>query len=307
MAQFHQEGKIAWVEGPGDLLVVSDLHGNLKDFLRITDIFEQTTDACLLFLGDLFHGPYLTESEWAPYVDVLGDFYYDQSAAVFRCLLELERQYPTRVKAILGNHEHAHVGGPRVSKFTTDESFSFESQLTIKERELLGDHLRRWPWMVGSRCGVAFTHGAPPATFFDSERLNQESLIVLDPQTWVQPGRAILSELLWRRYSPPEDVDQFLKHISPLCKVPQHIVIYGHEPSPEGYQIEHAHLFNLSSSFAMQHIKKTYLELSLSSTYTNSYEVERQIIPLFKDVNRSGSVGVSPPFSLDDDTLDEEV
>ena len=40
MAKFHQEGRLAWVEGPGELIVVSDLHGNFRDFLRIVNLFE---------------------------------------------------------------------------------------------------------------------------------------------------------------------------------------------------------------------------------------------------------------------------
>jgi predicted phosphodiesterase len=304
MAEFHKEGRFAWVEGSGNLIVVSDLHGNLKDFLRIVAIFEQEKDACLLFLGDLFHGPYLTRDEWAPYIDVLGDFYYDQSAAVFRCFIELYKRYPNRVCAILGNHEHAHVGGPRVSKFTEDEAMSFEAQLSHSERRQLYNNLSKWPWMVASKCGACFTHGAPPPTAFTRKSLEEESLEVTDPQTWVQPGHALLSELLWRRYSPPEDVQTFLSHLNGFSPYKQNIVCYGHEPSPEGYEIEHPLLFNLSSSFAMQHDDKTYLHFSLSEVYFNAYEVEMQIKPLYDDSNR---VLVFPDFnSLDEDTMDDE-
>ena len=303
MAEFRRKGRFAWIDGQGSLLVVSDLHGNLKDFLRIVEIFEQEKDACLLFLGDLYHGPYLTREEWAPYVDVLGDFYYDQSAALFRCFMALYERYPNRVCAILGNHEHAHVGGPRVSKFTEDEAMSFEAQLTSPERQKLYHNIASWPWMVASKCGVAFTHGAPPPTAFTLDSLSQESLEVLDPQTWVQPGHALLSELLWRRYSPPEDVETFLSHLNQFSPYPQNLVSYGHEPAPEGYEIEHPLLFNLSSSFAMQHDDKTYLHFSLNEVYFNAYEVEMQIRSLYEDSNR---VLIFPDFDSVEDTLDED-
>ena len=167
MARFRQEGRIAWVEGPGTLIVVSDLHGNLRDFLRATQIFEESGDACLLFLGDLYHGPYLSPHDWAPHVDKLGDFYYDQSPGLFRGYLKLKSLYPDRVRAILGNHEHSHIGGPRVAKFTPDEAASFEDSLTHSERIELAKDINTWPWMVASECGVAFTHGSPPPTGFD--------------------------------------------------------------------------------------------------------------------------------------------
>ena len=306
MAEFRQEGRVAWIEGPGELFVVSDLHGNLRDFLRVVDLFEQSTNACLLFLGDLFHGPYMTPTDWAPYTDVLGDFYYDQSPGLFRGYLELIKRYPNRVKAILGNHEHSHVGGPRVAKFTPDEAFSFEENLSQEERRALVRDLSQWPWMVASRCGVAFTHGAPPPTRFDAPLLNAEGLHVSNPQHWVKPGNAVLSELLWRRYSPPEDVEAFLGHLSPLAQVRQHVVVHGHEPSPEGYEIEHARLFNLSSSFAMRRPDKTYLRLSLEESYLNAYEVEACICPLFDGVDLNPGVNLaSLPFDEAEDTFDE--
>ena len=252
MAKFHQEGRLAWVEGPGTLIVISDLHGNLRDFYRAVHLFEEYEDACLLFLGDLYHGPYLSPHDWAPHVDKLGDFYYDQSPGLFRAYLKLKSLYPDRVRAILGNHEHSHIGGPRVAKFTPDEAASFEDSLTYQERRELADDINRWPWMVASQCGVAFTHGSPPPTPFDLYRLNAESPIVHNPQQWAKPGNALLSELLWRRFSPPEDVKSFLGHLNAITEVEQSVVIYGHEPSPEGYQVQHISLFNLSTSFAMR-------------------------------------------------------
>lgn len=306
MAQFRQEGRIAWIEGPGELFVVSDLHGNLRDFLRITEIFEQHQGACLLFLGDLFHGPYLTQQDWAPYTDVLGDFYYDQSPGLFRAYITLKRRYPNRVKAILGNHEHSHVGGPRVSKFTPDEAFSFEENLSLDERRTLVRDLSGWPWMVGSRCGVAFTHGAPPPTAFNQQSLNAEELYVTNPQAWVQSDTVVLSELLWRRYSPPEDVEAFLNHISSVCETKQHVVVHGHEPTPAGYQVEHNRLFNLSSSFAMRRPDKTYLHLSLNESYLNAYEIEACICPLYDGAEIDSLINLAPlPFEDHDDTLDE--
>ena len=302
MARFHQEGRFAWVEGPGEVIVVSDLHGNFRDFLRIVDLFEARDDLCLLFLGDLFHGPFLSEQDWAPHVDKLGDFYYDQSPALFRAYLKLSSAYPDRVRAILGNHEHAHIGGPRVAKFTPDEAGTFEGCLTFEERAQLVESISTWPWVVGTDCGVAFTHGSPPPTDFDLERLNSESPVVTNPQEWARPGAALLSEWLWRRFSPLQDVHAFLSSLNAICtdvswnRSPQRVVTYGHEPSPQGYQVQHEALFNLSSSFAMRRVKKTYLSLSLQETYQDAFALREQIRPLYDDHN---------PAMDFDDTIDD--
>ena len=298
MAVFRQEGRVAWIEGPGPLFVISDLHGNLRDFLRIVSLFEQEKDACLLFLGDLFHGPYLTPQQWAPYTDVLNDFYYDQSAGLFRCFLHLYTKYPNRVRAILGNHEHAHVGGPRVAKFTGDEALTFESHLDVQERMTLVQHIQNWPWMVASQCGVSFTHGAPPGVTFDQNRLRRESLYVSNPQEWSQPGNAILSELLWKRSATREVVQSFLNHLSSIVSVKQNVNVFGHEPNPGGYLVVHEFLFNLSSSFAMRRLDKTYLRLDLSQTYQDALDLERQILPLYDDHALFDNE--------EDDTLDDE-
>ncbi len=281
MAHFEHQGRVAWVKGAGTLIVVSDIHGNLGDFLRVIDIFEQEKDACLLFLGDLFHGPYLTKEQWTPYADMLGDYYYDQSAGVYRALKALTLKHPQRVMAILGNHEHAHVGGPKVAKFTPDEADSFENQLNFNEKIELYHWLQNWPWMVGSECGVAFTHGAPPPIFFDLEHLENESLVVYNAYEWAKGGKALLGELLWRRNSPIEHVSTFLKNLNGFAKSKHDVVVYGHEPSPGGYTIEHARLFNLSSSFAMRRAEKGYLRLNLSQSYGNSQYVSEGFMPLY--------------------------
>ena len=297
MAVFRQEGRIAWIEGPGTVFVVSDLHGNLRDFLRIVSLFEQEEGACLLFLGDLFHGPYLTRQQWAPYTDVLNDFYYDQSAGLFRCFIQLMKMYPDRVRAILGNHEHAHVGGPRVAKFTSDEAYTFESHLDVQERMTLVQSIQNWPWIVASRCGVSFTHGAPPGIAFDHQRLIRESLYVANPQEWSRPGQAVLSELLWKRSATREVVEQFLSHLNQIVETEQRVNVFGHEPNPGGYLIIHEALFNLSSSFAMRRVDKTYLKLNLTTSYQNAQHLEEQIHSLYDD---------HAFFDEEDDTLDEE-
>ena len=111
-----------------------------------------------------------------------------------------------------------------------------------------------------------------------------------------------MSELLWRRFSPVEDVHAFLSSLNAICtsatwdKSRQRVVTYGHEPSPNGYQVQHEALFNLSSSFAMQRRKKTYLSLALSETYQDAFELREQIVQLYDDYNS---------FEDFDDTIDD--
>src|SRR5690349_405440 len=106
----------------GTLIVCTDLQGCLRDFHRIVEIFDEvmaaTGDAHLLFTGDLIHGPHLDEDEWP---DFLGEYYRDASGELIDELEVLMQRHRGRVHALIGNHEHGHIGGPHTAKFAADE------------------------------------------------------------------------------------------------------------------------------------------------------------------------------------------
>jgi hypothetical protein len=107
----------------GRLLVCTDLQGCMRDFQRMVHVFEQALiqyqgDAHLIITGDLIHGPHIDPEDWP---DFLGEYYRDQSGEVMIAYAGLAAQYPGRVHALLGNHEHGHVGGPHTAKFAADE------------------------------------------------------------------------------------------------------------------------------------------------------------------------------------------
>src|SRR5438270_743280 len=95
--------------GQGRLLCAADLRGNLRDFSAVVERFLLDPQACLLFLGNLIHGPYLLPSEWKP---EMGNYYRDETPAILLKLSLLREKHPERVFALLGNHEYAHLGGP---------------------------------------------------------------------------------------------------------------------------------------------------------------------------------------------------
>ena len=65
MAHLTQHNKVWKIEGPGTLIVTSDLHGNMEDFQALVSIFEEEEDGVFLSLGDLFHGPKPLPREWS--------------------------------------------------------------------------------------------------------------------------------------------------------------------------------------------------------------------------------------------------
>ena len=87
------------------LFVNTDVHGNLEDFLRMEAIWRAEPDARWVILGDVVHAP---DDEARREKPELYD-YDDGSLAIVERILDL--QGTGRVHFVLGNHDHAHVGG----------------------------------------------------------------------------------------------------------------------------------------------------------------------------------------------------
>src|SRR5262249_25459421 len=93
--------------------------------------------------------------------DYLGAEYRDESAALVR-----DFEAWTRHEcgfSLLGNHEHAHIGGPVVPKFYDDEAAVLDAALAAG-RARTHDFFRSFPLLAVAPCGVVLTHAAPRAT-----------------------------------------------------------------------------------------------------------------------------------------------
>lgn len=287
MAHITQEKHLARIHGPGTLLVCSDIHGNLEDMQRMVALLEAEPDAALLFLGDLLHGPNVTAAQWAQLYAHLADYYPDQSAEVFRYFSQLRQRYPTRVHSLLGNHDHAHVGGPVVSKFYNDEAGAMEETLEPEEIPALHRLMRGLPVLAVADCGVAFTHAAPPERDFPPEALRQLNLDGYEHVPLHAMYRYdLLGEMLWRRGSSLEGAERFLDQLHQADTGPRcHLVVHGHEIARHGWEVEHARVFNLSTSFGMRNPRKHYLRLSLDRTYLSAHDftLDAELLPLYPD------------------------
>jgi hypothetical protein len=287
MAQIIQEKHIARVHGPGTLLVCSDIHGNLEDMQRMVSLMEDEEDAALLFLGDLFHGPNVTEDQWARLYSHLADYYPDQSAEVFRYFCDLRQRHPERVHSLLGNHDHAHIGGPVVSKFYHDEAGAMEETLETEEIPALPELLRTLPVLVVSDCGAAFMHASPPERDFHPQELHHLELEGYEHVPLHAMYRYdLLGEMLWRRGSSSEGAARFLERlhqadVGPRCS----FVVHGHEIARSGWELEHERALNLSTSFGMLNRHKHYLRLDLEQRYQDAAALSLgvEVLSLYPD------------------------
>jgi len=227
----------------GTLLAATDLHGHLADFRAVIKHFHEDEGTTLVICGDLVHGPALTEADWPDY---LGDFYADQTKQLLSEAYELQQRFPGRVHYLLGNHEHAHIGGRLVGKFHDDEAAALESLYAPGEFAPFREWMAGWPRIaVAPRAGIVLTHAAPHGMSDD--------------------------ELLWARTTTPERAHAFLKAVHPGARV----AVFGHDPIREGHIVEHEPLLCVSTSFGCHDGDKVFLRWDLATPAPSAQAVAR--------------------------------
>jgi hypothetical protein len=266
----------------GRLLVCTDLQGCLRDFRRMVDLFEQALldhqgDAHLLFTGDLIHGPHIDPEDWP---DFLGEYYRDASGEVIMGYAALAAQYPGRVHALLGNHEHGHIGGPHTAKFAADEVALLEQILGPGATARMRGIIHTFALAAVSRCGAVFIHGAPAAqidSIADIEAADLSGAGLASPLDVLD--LPVLGRILWARSATVAEARRFLRATGgTMC-------IYGHDVVTEGYETTGDEQMVVSTSFGLYDQNKVYLSLDLAARYRSVHDLRigHEILPLYPD------------------------
>ncbi len=259
----------------GKLIVATDLQGNVPDFDRVAEIYEEAAarpgGAVLVVTGDLVHGPELSERDWPDY---LGSYYQGDSRTVLERARALADRHPGRVHYLLGNHEHAHVGGPIVSKFFPDEARRLEELLGPQRTLEMRSWLRTWPFVaLAPRARIVMLHAAPHARIesrMDLERLPLDGFF--DVPLEEMAARGTLGALLWARTTSTERANAFLRAVDPDARV----AVYGHDVARAGHAIEREPLLCISTSFGCYDGDKLYLEWDLDEPALSAADVARR-------------------------------
>lgn len=260
----------------GTLLVATDLHGHLGDFRAIVARFLACADNAqapprLVICGDLVHGPAIKPANWP---DHLGTFYRDQTPDLLDEARRLQERFPEQVHYLLGNHEHAHLGGPPLSKFHPDEAAELESHYAPGEFETVRRWMTTWPVAaVAPTARLVMTHAAPHAQISAASELETLPLTgfehtPLDNMADSGP----IGALLWARTTTSQRAYAFLRALDPLACV----AVFGHDPIREGHLTEREPLLCLSTSFGCHDGDKVYLEWNLSTPATSAAVVVRE-------------------------------
>jgi len=266
----------------GRLLVCTDLQGCMRDFQRMVELFEQALhdrngDAHLLFTGDLIHGPHIEPEDWP---DFLGEYYRDASGEVMIAYAGLAAQYPGRVHALLGNHEHGHIGGPHTAKFAADEVALLEHILGPSGTARMRGIIHTFALAAVSKCGAVFTHGAPAAvidSIADLEAADLSGAQYASPLDVLDTP--VVGKVLWARSATEGEARRFLKATGgTMC-------IYGHDVIPEGYETVGDEQMVVSTSFGVFDTNKVYISLDLGAKYKRIHDLRigDEILPLYPD------------------------
>lgn len=266
----------------GRLLVCTDLQGCLRDYLRIVELFEEALqqyggDAHLLFTGDLIHGPYIEREDWP---DFLGEYYRDASGEVITAYAALAAKYPDRVHALLGNHEHGHVGGPHTAKFAADEVALLEHILGPAATARMCATISTFALAAVSTCGAIFTHGAPAAVINSIADLEAADLSGAGQKNPLDVlDTPVVGKVLWARSATQAEARRFLAALSGTMSV------YGHDVVPRGFETFGDEQIIVSTSFGLIDANKVYLSLDLARRYRGVLDLRigSEIMPLYPD------------------------
>lgn len=263
----------------GRLMVSTDLHGNHEDFDNLKERFlsraEEGEEIYWVILGDLVHGP--DEQARIDEPSLYG--YPDESWRIVEDLIELRAWWHDRVKLVLGNHDHGHIGGPQPAKFYANEVAHLEESLDEAQSAALAKLFRSGLLLVIAPCGVVLCHGSPDESLHDPAQLDNLSLDVTknDART-----NMMLSSLLTSYGQSREVTERVLFNLSLAAGCELNLLVHGHDRDIEGWFVEGGNQL-CPVIFGAPRENKRYLELDLSARYRtpDDIRVDRELVRLY--------------------------
>ena len=269
----------------GVLLIATDLQGNRADYEAMKARYAAEDAAghepVLVFCGDMVHGPSMDLNVPGAWPEYLGAAYVDESAAIALDFMDFTRE--ARAFSLLGNHEHAHVGGPVVSKFYPDEAAVLEASLGQARDDVVA-FWSTWPLLAVAPCGLAMVHGSPAATMPSLEAwegVDYGGFTGQAPIAMLRRNQA-LGTVLWARSATEREAQAFLSTALPDLGG-EGVVVFGHDVVRSGYAKLGDRQLCVSTSYGLHDEDKTYLRVDLGGRYRSVADLSEgvELLPLY--------------------------
>lgn len=244
--------KIIQLTSKGRLLVVTDLHGNIEDYEKYIQLWQEDNPDChIVFVGDLIHS--------------IDD--NDKSIEILEDVMEKYEKYPN-FHPLLGNHEWSQIFNIPVYKGHKNQTNDFMNLIKEKKGSYephisnYVEFFKSMPLFLQTENGLFISHTGPSKTinnindFKNSFKNNYNN--------------TVLHDFLWNRHEidyTKKDVDKFLKIINSKCMIVGHTVVDGY--------FTYGNQMILSSSFATNN--KAYLDIDLSVPIKNMHQLTKKI------------------------------
>jgi Icc-related predicted phosphoesterase len=249
-------GKLIELPKKGKAMIITDLHGNLKDFNRFMRIWDnfRNKDNHLIITGDFIHAMGRENDESIEILESIK--YHFETVPNFHVLL--------------GNHEWSAISHIAVYKAGINLSLTFDEllkekfgEIWSKKLELYNDFFKNLPLAVKTENKVFISHAGPPKNLN-----NLEDIINITNEDYLH--NKLLFELLWNRYDDytEKDIDSFLE------KVGCNVIIVGHTPV-NGVSLIGKRQIVVSSSYSTG--KKAYVELDLEKEIKKGKDVLKMV------------------------------
>ena len=228
-------GRLLDLPRQGDLMVTGDLHGNLSNFRRITQVADlPNRPERHVILQELLHSMYADTPDRS--------YQLLEEVAVYKSV------YPAQVHIILGNHDIAELYGLEIMKQGRSVLKAFDNELheayqSNKDvvRNAYIKFLRSFPWAAVTPTGIVICHSIPDGKYVGSFSRK----LFTDAGPDAEMGRdSPAFRLTWGRDISRPTTAHFAQAMD------AYLIICGHHPCREGHTEPSPHLIILDSKDA---------------------------------------------------------
>ena len=275
----------------GNLMIVSDLHGNGDDFRQVLRVYEKLKKEkkadYLIFLGDLIHA-YPGKRK-------------DESLEMIQKLIELDaNKEGSDVICVLGNHEFVHIYQIPLQRGNLEFTSWFENRIR-KNREDIVRFFMDMPFMLRTNGGVLINHSGGSNRYGTEEEfgfnwikeyqhngdfdIHLKNIHTYKPQIGSDFMKTAEGDFLWdilmngneRQYG-----DEYLKYNDDLLKLmsedrenqPMNTLISGHIGVAYGAEILGDKQVRIcTSAGCLGDLEKKFLLINASQKYSDASEL----------------------------------